>query len=727
MKRDLPEISVMTRMRGVSSLKSHYSLINVRDNYFFTDRIFFVDSTYFNVFEHNFILGDPNECLNSPGSIVLTKSFAERIFGKEDPFGKNLEFEWRYTQHPAKVTGIIEDPPANTHMPFDAVISWSSQNFGDRYDNTWIGALVYTYFKLIDEESRTRLENGFEGFIDTHMKEVYDRQNLRCEFSLMELKKIHLESHMIYEPYENGSKSALYIFGSLGLALLIVVLVNYINNSTAVLMDRSKSLAIKKIWGVGKSGLIGQFLLESVIIVFTASLIALGISALSLPYLNKLSANNMSLFGDRLLFELIILIACIILIGLLSGIVPAWLNSRVQPLMIMKKEFSSGKTGKRLRQVLIILQLSISICMIMAILRVNQQFRFLTTEDKGFDHEKLLSVQLKDSILIADLPVLIAEIESIPFIEGATAVSNMPGDNPNRVHQSLRKGSDEPVTLTVDYFSLRDDSPEVLGFQLLKGRFWDRESYNDSSAVMINEAAARRLGWMDESMDDKYIYYVDDQGNQFQQPVIGIMKDFQLTTLHEPIEPMILYYNDIPIDLRLYMVIRYNPEFRQETITVLNDYFSGYPLKNSLDINVVDDLIKEQYSAEWGLLRFVKIISVIILFLSCLGVIGTVNYITRIRLGQIAIRKVFGAPVKKNLLVLTRELRYSLLISVIIGLAASTYVLDRWIEQYAMKTVWNIWYYPLSVIFIIAIIAIVSYSQIYKTLRYNPIDIIRNE
>ncbi|OFX85377.1 MAG: hypothetical protein A2W99_08010 [Bacteroidetes bacterium GWF2_33_16] len=727
MKMDYSEIKAMTRISGVNLLNVHKADIKYNEKKYFTDKIFYADSTYFQVFSQYFLKGTAENSLTEPNTIVLTESFAKKIFGNSDPINKSIQYQSRGQWKEARITGIIEDLPENTHLPIEALVSWESQGYGDRFNEVWFGAHVYTYVLLNNPSDKYKIINKFPEFFDKYMKTTFDGLNSTCKLDLQELSRIHLESHLIWEPYSNGNKVNIYIFSIIGIFLLFIAGINYVNLATAGASGRAREVGMRKIFGAHRPSLIYQFLIESILLAILALIISFVSCELFLPWFNNFTSKSLSLFGadTPLLLSLFILVS--ISLGFLSGLYPGFYISAFSPLKVLKGKIAKGSKNNLLRQFLIIFQFIISVSLIISTIIVIRQFNYVINKDPGFNKENVISLQVKDSIIINNLQSIKAELKNHSGIINIAASSDIPGEELN---QTVFNGLNPDGTtnqigsqfLVIDY-----DFIDLMEMKIINGRAFDKSFPTDEQSVIINETAFKKLNWSGDISNYMVGFGQDSAGNEIKRTIIGVMSDFQMQSARELIHPIIILPADIPFSNRINLLIKIKANENESVIKFLDEYWRKYNIDTDYTYTFLEDNIANQYAGEQKLIRLFIISVCIMIFIACLGLLGLISFVTSQRKKELSIRKVLGSSPGKNLIIIVKEFLVLVFIANIIAWPITYFLMNKWLLNFAYRIEIGIWEYIIAAIltFTIAIITIIY--QTFKAAYSNPADNLRYE
>jgi putative ABC transport system permease protein len=535
--KDYPEVLQVARVRGLGDW-----LIRFGDKKFNEDGVLFADSTFFNVLDFKLIKGDPQTALVRPKSMVLTEKFAKKYFGDQDPIGQKMIVEADTVLY--TVTGVVQNVPDNSHIKFDILASISTypQMANNQF---WVSHNFYTYIVVREGTDKDNLQKKFQEmmikYVGPQIKEVtgqtiedFRKAGNDFGYVLEPLKDIHLKGAPQYNLEPPGSLTTVYIFAVIAILILVVAIINYVNLATAKSAARAKEVGIRKVSGANKTGLIFQFLGESLIIVTFATLLALIVVYALTPSFNQLIGKDLSLGLINNITGIISLIGLIVIIGISSGFYPAFVLASYNPAEVLKGTMSPGSMSKRLRGILVIFQFTVSIVIIIGSIIVYNQLNFMTKKDLGFDKNNLIVIRRVDAFW-QNMESFRTQLLEIPGVEKAGFSRAVPGTDFN--YNAFFKDDDpEKNPYLINQTSVSLDFPEALGVQLADGRFFSREYSTDSAAVIINEAAVKSLGLKEPV--GKYILQPTGPQQWQRLRIIGVLRDFNIESLHEAITPV---------------------------------------------------------------------------------------------------------------------------------------------------------------------------------------------
>jgi putative ABC transport system permease protein len=723
---DFPEIEKMTRLlnNGTTPFRYKDKLINERN-------VFFADENLFDVFTVDVIKGNPQSALKDPYSVMLTEERAKKYFGEEDPMNKVIKVN---NQFNVKVTGIYKPFPSNSHMHPEILISFNtlkdSAVYGEQNLRTnWSNNSFFTYLLLPPHYDANKMVARFPAFVDKRMSgEEYigQRPSKFTSLGLQKLTDIHLYSHTDSEVEPNGDIKRVYIFSAIALFILLIACINYMNLSTARSALRAREIGIRKVVGARKRELIMQFLSESVLITLGGILIAFGLLYISLPGLNKLSGQTLSL---SILMKWQILIPLFLspfLIGIISGLYPALFMSSFQPVKTLKGLFKAGKSSISFRQVLVVTQFAISIILIITTVIVSQQLVYMQRTALGYDKEHILTLAYNNSLnqqyesfrnsLLQNSTIKdVTRSSRIPTTRllDMTSASAPSADSMKRVKTDIKM-------LAVDY-----DFIPTYGVHMAAGRNFSRAYGTDTSNFILNEVAIKAIGWKTpQDAVGKNFKYGSITGQ-----VIGVMNDFHFESLHQKITPLIFimpavapnnsFYNNLSVKIAGNNI----PAALASIKKVWQNYLPEIPYEYTF----LDENFSTLYESEQRQGTIFTVFACIAIFIACLGLFGLSAFAISQRVKEIGVRKVLGANVTTIVALLSKDFLKLVVIAALIAFPIAWYAMSRWLQDFAYRTNIQWWVFILAAI-IAACIALFTISFLaIKAAIANPVKSLRTE
>jgi putative ABC transport system permease protein len=690
-------------------------LLRYDENSFYEPRLFFTDSTVFDIFSFEMVQGNPKTALTAPFSIVLTESSAQKYFGNENPLGKILRFE---NQLDFTVTGVVRDVPATSHIQFDFLAALL--NIGDLFRASgttfgwrgWYWNPCHTYILLPPEYSREQFEALLPGFVQKHADERL-RPNL--SFYLQPLTDIHLHSNLYQELGVNGNERSVYLFAIIAVFILLLACINFMNLATARSIKRAKEIAVRKVVGAFRGQLVGQFLGESLLISFIAAFLAVILVELLLPTFALISgANlNLALIGFPKLLAGVGLLA--VIVGLIAGSYPALFLSSYLPVegLGSKSNRGAGTITAFFRKGLVVFQFCISIALLVGTAVIYQQHKFLQQKELGFDKEQIVMIPIRGTSIKPQVEAFKARLRQDAAVLNTSAVSNVIG----RDVQVCPFGTEgKTEVLQMPGLFVDHDFIKTFGVQLQQGRGFDVAFSTDSVAFLLNEAAVNLIEWK-EPLGKRMKFGPEGQ-------VIGVVKDFNYASLRERIRPMAIL---IRPGWFSYVAVRLAPGDFQSTLRRLETVWQQFEPQRPFEPFFLDDNLNQLYKKEERLSLILSSFSMLAIVIACLGLFGLAAFATEQRTKEIGIRKVLGASVTNLVTLLSKDFAKLVLIANVIAWPVAWFAMSKWLEDFPYRIAMG----PKFLIFAsLAALAVAILTVSYQALRAalaNPVDSLRYE
>lgn len=722
MIEELPEVADYFRLFKFPNV--YISRDNEKNN---EKRVFLADSSIFGMWSITFIKGNPETALNRPLTVIITESTAKRYFGTEDPMGKNIQMA---NQFDFEITGVVEDPPVNTHFHYDFIGSFMTHPRSE--SQRWLGDGCMTYIKIHEHSNVDLLNEKLPDFFKRHSSEeikrvtnmtweAFEESGGRVSLSLQNIGEIHLNSNLYDEIELNGNKQNVFISLVISIFIIILACINFINLSTSRSLARAKEVGIKKVVGSTRKQLVTQFLAESVIFAVIALNIGLLIVELFLPLFNNFTTKNLSIgyLNNPLIIPLLISFA--VIIGVFSGYYPARKLSSYKPANTIKGKFEKNKMGAPVRDALIVFQILISVIILTSTLIFAKQLKYINTEDLGFAKENLLVIRNMEEFSNNNLEIFKEEIKKHNSIINASHSGTIPGSEFNGRLFYL-EGQTIDQGKAMQRISTDFDFADTYSIEIVDGRFFSSEFATDSTlgSAMINESGVKFLGLVDPV--GKKLYRTDMDG-EYWFTIVGVIKDFNYESMHKPVNPTVFR----PFrENHEYMSVKITGQNIEETIKHIEDNWHTFTTQ-PLEYSFLEDDLEKMYINETRTNTLFYIFSFLAIFISCLGLFGMIMYNTAQKTKEIGIRKSLGASALTVLLLLSKRTFYMLLLSNIIAIPISLYFMNKWLDNFAFKT--NIGVLPsvLSFITVLTITLLTISYQSVKAAKANPVDSLRYE
>ena len=721
MKKDFPEVKDATRILDFGTPKITYNNTVFKD-----DRFALVDPNFFSIFTLPMIKGDPKTALTQPDGIVLTQQTAEKYFGKKDPIGEIIQVKTD-SSRVYKVTGVIKNIPTSSHFHFGAFGSMTS--WADAMTDTWLGGGYHTYLLLNPGTDLKKMEAKFPAMVAKYMgpqmqqqmglslKEFITKGN-SLGFTLQPLTDIHLHSNTTTEFEPGGNATYVYIFGGVAIFMLIVACINFINLSTAGASKRAKEVGIRKVAGSAKIQLISQFLSESIFLTFFALFIAFVLVQLGLPAFNNISGKHLMLDAKPILG----FIGLGLIVGVVAGMYPAFYLSSFKPIAVLKGKLTSNHKSFGLRSSLVVFQFFISVALIIGTIVVYQQMKYIQNKDLGFNKEQIITIP-NSYALGKNEKVYEQQMLQDPRIVNATASGYKPA-GPTNYNNALAypQGNDHLIVDGVEYHVDENYIP-TLGMTMINGRNFSKDFATDSTGIILNETAARALGWNDISAVGKTVIRQNsDRGNNTAFHVIGVVKNFNFKSLHEAISPLFM-----TLQPESGLIFKIKAADVAGLLATMKKKWDSYNSGEPFSYSFMDDLFNKTYAAEAKTGTILNIFAVLTILVACLGLFGLVTYTAEQRTKEIGIRKVLGASVMQVTEMLSKDFIKLVAIACLIAFPLSYWAMNQWLQGFAYRVHISWWIFVVAGLMAIIIALITLSFQSIKAAISNPVKSLRSE
>ncbi|MFC2096869.1 ABC transporter permease [Bacteroidota bacterium] len=711
LKEEIPEIKDFTRFRRGSLKLDYISKSDTSRNKTFTSVGAFVDPQFIGLFTFPMISGDVNNALTDVRSIVLTKTLAENFFGEENPIGKilNINDQWSF-----KISGIISDPPDNSHLQFEFLVLMKfGKELGFSVDR-WNNSMFFTYVVLEDNASPTEVGNKIHDFLD-------DKPTLEesTDLAIQQLKDIHFETGIDFNNGGGGSMEIVIIFFITALFILFIACINFMNLSTARSATRSMEVGMKKVIGAKRSQVIYQFLFESFIFSLIALNFALYIVELVLPKFNQLVEKDLRVgYLDN--YSVIPgLLGIVILTTILSGIYPSLFMSSFKPLRVLKGSLKSGSGGSGFRKGLVLFQFIVSIFLLTSTFSIYKQVKFLQNRDLGYNKENLILFQI-DRSLNNNIESFKEELLKIPTVVSVSNSNEIPTkgySSSNSLWSWPGKDPDKDVLFRIG--NIGYDYIETIKAEMKYGRSFSKEFASDSTAIIINETALRIMG-LENPIGQRIMA---GQNLDFETHIIGVVKDYNFRSLNSEVEPYILRLNkNAPV-----FTLRISPDNIPATIKSVENTYKEFAPDAVFNHVFLDDLIGNLYNDEQKIGNILSLFTILGIIISALGLFGLASFMTEQKSKEIGVRKVSGASVRSIVIKLSLNFIQWILISFIIASPLAWYAIKQFLKEFPYKTPISWWIFALAGLTVLIIALITVSFQAIKAARKNPVDSLRYE
>ena len=722
LQEELPEVEAFVRANNWDHTLVKYQPAEGGERAFYEENIVRTDSNYFQVFTHEFISGNPKTCLTDINTLVMSETTAHRYFGNEPALDKTL----LVGNETYKVTGVIKDVPENTHLKFDVLLSqlprdrdWVKDKGQIKSEAFW-NPDVFTYLVMPEHYNPQDFYAKFPGIYDKYFKSFGDQVGGKYEAILEPLASIHFHSDLnADEPH--GNMAYVYAFTGIGIFIILLACINYMNLSTAKSVNRAGEIAMKKAMGSSKWALMLSFLGESIFLSLVAFVLAIGLVFLVLQGTGFNNLIGRKLQPDFLHNPLLLFgsFGLTIAIGFISGLYPALILPAIPTIKALKGAYKNQRSSLILRKVLITTQFAISIFVVTCTLLMQRQIDYVRNKELGFEKDNVLVLPMEDTVIQHHIDKIKQEMLQNPHIKSATTAYNVPGMGIGgpvmwAEHESGMKQQ------SFSMMFVGDDYLKTMGIQLAQGRDFQPGKADVDKSFIVNEAAVKLMGWEKDPIGKKIKFFHDKDDKH----VVGVVKDFNFASLHNKVEPLILVRAG---DEGGFLHLKVEGTDLPATVDYIRNKWAGYDAEHPFEFFFLDQRFNEQYHADEVQQTLLSTLAYICIFISLLGLLGLSAFTAAQRTKEIGIRKVHGASVPHIIYLLYKDIMVLVIIAAIIIIPLAIYTITGWMASFAYRTDLD---YPLfaavaGMALLFAFLTVAFHSL--KTARTNPVDSLKYE
>ncbi|MFT3826045.1 MAG: ABC transporter permease [Chitinophagaceae bacterium] len=714
LKKDYAEIEQTVRfvLEGGGSLK-------IGEKKLETEEILFVDASVFQVFSFPLLYGDSATALSQPDCIVLSESMAAKLFSNpEAAIGQVITIDDKVQN---KVTGIVKDVPANSHIRFQALRSMPAN-----YTTGWQNFQLYTYVLLTPSADKKKLESKLGGFYNKYLKSEMGQLNYRME--LQPLTSIHLHSNLDYEISANGNIRYVYIFSVIAIVILLIACINYMNLATARATLRVREIGVRKTIGSDRKQIAGLFFSESILLTLVATILGAYLATLLLPWFNAFTGKELRLFNYGPAIGIAILFVFAIVTGLLAGMYPALFMSGFNIISSLRGYLGKMQGTALFRKSLVTFQFVIAIVLIAVSITTYYQMRYTMRKDLGFNKEQVLTFHINKRELRKNIPAIKARFLQSPFIESVAIASNPIGNNNigSAGYFFEKDGKISDASQLAQNFMIDQDFVPAMQIKMAAGRNFSADMPSDKyNSVLVNEALVKELGWKD-AVGKRVKFLIDDKGNTGESRIIGVVKDFHIYSLQHKIEPLVLHMP--PVDEEQdNLYVRVGKGHTAEAISFLTTAYREFDNTNSPEIHFLDQNFARQYHTEQKQGQLFLVFTILAVFIACLGLFGLAAFMADQRTKEIGIRKVLGASVYDLVQLLSGDFLKLVILAAAIALPLAWWAISQWLQEFAYRVPVSWWIFGLAGVLAFVIALLTVSVQAFRSARANPVQSLRSE
>ena len=681
---------------------------------FFEETRIFADNEIFQILSIPFLKGNPQTSLERPHTMVLSERMAEKYFGQEEPIGQTIQFNtWDY-----EVTGVAVDPPHDTHLKYDCFISMNTLDGRYPFDR-WFLSNFYIYLKVFPNVDVSELTEPLAAIASTYAPKELMRSDEKTEYFLQPVKDIHIFSHLRNETEPGMNPLYLYLFSAIGLFVLLIACMNFINLSTARATKRAKEVGVRKVVGANRTQLVKQFMSESSVIIVFALICALVLVSLVLPVVNTIAGKTFvegDLFKGSLILFMVLLV---VFIGLVASAYPAFFLSVFHPVKVLKVNVLTGLKGSTMRKVLVVSQFAISIALISGTLIIYRQINYMKNQYLGFEKEQKLIIPVRGILSIEEnYETIKATFKQHSSILGAAVSSHVLGERLGRWDTELAGGGEQDIRV-LNHLYVGPDYIEEYGISLAAGRAFNREIITDrEDAMIINKTAAAEYGWSpEEALGKRLESLVSGE-------VIGVIDDFHYQGLQTDIEPLALFWRPPSFEVITLNVSTSNlPETLAYAKKQWGEIFPGYPF----DYFLLDSSFDKEYQSEDRVGKMFTVFAILGVVIACLGLFGLASFTAEQKTKEIGVRKVLGASAGEIVYLLSKEIVKWVLLANFLAWPVVYVAMNLWLKNFAYRINVNLGILAAAALVAVAIALLTVSYQSIKAACANPVEALKYE
>jgi putative ABC transport system permease protein len=713
---ELPEVTLFTHFICMP----RPILFDYNQKKIYQDGIVYADTSFFEMFCFD-IIGDKDNALKEPYSLVMLESTARKYFGDENPIGRvvKLDNKTDYT-----VRAVIKEPLNNSHLDFQVLLSRSSLFSNPQYESIYNSMFAFTNFNYIKctgknlNELNLKVDDVFKSHTSESLKESGSILNIK----LKPITDIHLKSNITHEINQNGNITTVYIFIVVAILIVVISSINYINLSIAGSTKRTLEVGVRQVFGASRQSIFSSFLLESIFLVVLSFILGVFFLQLITPLFDSISSQSSSeIIKNSTSWFLMAII--ILLIGFAAGWYPAIFLSSLNPTEILKGKMVKGKDKLRFRNSMIVVQFTISIFLLCSTWLINRQINFINGKDLGFDMENVILLSLRNGEMINNYQMLKNELMGISNVEWVSASSSYIGSF-NQRRGFYRNESTRKEMMMILNLQCDDNFLKFMGINILQGRDFLPEDQADENKIIVNETLVHEFGINDPIGKAFRLPSAGNESDDVKMEIIGVCKDFHCASLHEPVKPLIIWKNKTQCRYVMVKVSGSNPHSSiKEVSERWNQIFPDYPFEYFF----LKENYNMQYKADVNSNRVFIMFTVLALAIACLGIFGLTAYTTRKRIREISIRKVLGANEKDIMMLISKDFMILIIISAIISIPASLYFIDKWLQNFSFRIAVGWVVFVVAPLFASFIALLTINIKVYFAAKQNPVESMRYE
>ncbi len=690
------------------------NLVTIGNQSFHEKKVLDADPDFFSLFTFPLIKGNAATVLLNPGNVVLTETTAKKYFGSiNNAMGKIIMVD---KELPLLVAGIAKDVPSNSHLDFDLIIPLS--NYKDRsWMTTWINNGIYTYVLLDPHTTGAQIEQQLPAFMEKYMGGDMRKFGFHFSLSLTPLKEVYFEN-AAFDAVKHGDKTVVYIFLSVAVLILLIACINFMNLSTIRAAERSKEVGLRKVLGALRYNLVWQFIGESLLLTTISCLLSVGLLLLVMPWYNQLLGYSLTVSWNAWPIYLF-LIGVILIVGFLAGSYPAFFLSAFSPVQALKGRLRLGKGGSSFRQMLVVVQFSISVFLIIGTIIISRQMNYVKNKQLGYNKEQTVIVPIDNNDIYNNMNAFKTDLQQKSSVQSVSLMSGEPGGYFDG-HMFDVEGKSERWNARTEFADF--EYVKTLGLHIIAGRDFSAQFPTDSTdAVLINKTAVTKLGWTPGQAIGKWIQ--NTVRDDTKRRVIGVVDDFNFLSLKENMDALVI---SPAVDRRVALVKLISGNL-QSGITAIKEAYNKAAPAYPLEYRFLDQQFNDLYQKDIRQQTILSVFACLAIFVACLGLFGLASFTATKRTKEIGVRKVLGSSVRSVVVLLSTDLLKPVLVATCIALPVGYYVMNKWLQNFAYQTTLSWWVFVLAALITFGIALFTVSFQAIKAAIANPVKSLRTE
>jgi putative ABC transport system permease protein len=734
LQQNYPEVQSFTRLLGL--FNEDKTLFQVKENSeaynsIYETQGYLADSNFFQILSYQFKEGDPKTALTTPNSVVINEDIAQKLFGNAPALNKIVHISSSTNgDSNYRVTGVFVTPSKPTHLDARFFISFrggSMDGLANNNDDLANNNMFYTYLLLKNSSDAKTLQQKLPAFVQRHLGEELKKRGQDRKYMLTSLPDIYLagaNEHAI----SSGSKTSLFILGSIALLTLLIACINFMNLSTANSSKRAAEVGVRKVLGAEKKSLLWQFFGESILMSFIALLFALLLTALLLPLFEKISGKTLFIPTEQKIILALVFVLLAFITGLLAGSYPAFYLSSFKPIKVLKGKLNNSLTGVSLRKALVVFQFIISIVLIVASVVIADQMGYMRQKDLGFEKDQQIIIPLRTATAKNSYQIFKNDVMNSGTITFIGSGNAYPGVFHPQDWLMYKQGESMNNSKDVFINYIDEGFLQTIGVRLVAGRLFSNQFPSDTlHSFVVNEEIIRQFGFASpQDAVGKWLAF-DWNGQQLRFNVVGVVKDFHFTDLHETIKPFaFVFYNQADAGFN-YMVAHVRGGNIKSALSSLQTTWEKINPNEPFEYSFLDQDFQKNYEADSRRASLINYFTVIAIIISCLGLFGLTTFTAEQRTKEIGIRKVLGASVTGIVGLLSKDFMKLVGIAIIIASPIAWWVMNKWLQNFAYKTSIGWQVFAITTLIAVAIAFVTISFQAIKAAIANPVKSLRTE